>query len=73
MLGLKNGDVVQGIDGRIIKSPEDVLEMYKKFKLGSQVALQIMRNNEQKIIKLQIQVRNNYCVLTPLIHYSLLH
>jgi general secretion pathway protein C len=49
-LGLKNGDVVQGIDGDIIKSPEDVLEMYKKFKLGSQVALQIMRNDEQKII-----------------------
>lgn len=49
-LGLKNGDIVQGIDGRIIKSPEDVLEVYKKFKLGSQVALQIMRNNEQKII-----------------------
>jgi general secretion pathway protein C len=49
-LGLKNGDVVQGIDGKIIKSPEDVLEMYKKFRLGSQVALQIMRNNEQKTI-----------------------
>jgi len=49
-LGLKNGDVVQGIDGSLIKSPEDVLEMYKKFKLGSQVALQILRNNEQKII-----------------------
>ncbi len=49
-LGLKNGDVVQGIDGKIIKSPEDVLEMYNKIKLGSQVALQIMRNNEQKII-----------------------
>lgn len=49
-LGLKNGDIVQGIDGKIIKSPEDVLEVYKKFRLGSQVALQIMRNNEQKII-----------------------
>ena len=49
-LGLKNGDIVQGIDGRIIKSPDDVLEMYNRFKLGSQVALQIMRNNEQKII-----------------------
>ena len=49
-LGIKNGDVVQGIDGSLIKSPEDVLEMYKKFKLGSQVALQIMRNNEQQII-----------------------
>jgi len=54
-LGLKNGDVVQGIDGKIIKSPEDVLEMYKKFRLGSQVALQIMRNNEQKIINYQFR------------------
>lgn len=49
-LGLKNGDVVQGIDDRIINSPEDVLDVYKKFKLGSQVALTIMRNNEQKIL-----------------------
>jgi general secretion pathway protein C len=54
-LGLKNGDVVQGIDGKIIKSPEDVLEMYKKFRLGSEVALQIMRNNEQKIINYQFR------------------
>ncbi len=49
-LGLKNGDVIQGIDDRIIQSPEDVLEVYKKFQLGSQVALRLMRNNEQKII-----------------------
>ena len=54
-LGLMNGDVVQGRDGRIIKSPDDVLEMYKKFKLGSQVALQIMRNNEEKIINYKFE------------------
>ena len=54
-LGLKNGDIVQEIDDKIIKSPEDVLEMYKKFKLGSQVALKIMRNNEQKIISYKFQ------------------
>lgn len=49
-LGLKNGDIVQGIDGRDIKSPEDVLEMYKKLKSGSHVALEISRNGEQRII-----------------------
>lgn len=49
-LGLKNGDIVQGIDGRDIKSPEDVLEMYKKLTLGSEVAIEIKRNGEQKII-----------------------
>jgi len=54
-LGLKNGDVVQGIDGRIINSPEDVLEVYDKFRLGSQMALQIMRNNEQKMINYEFR------------------
>jgi len=49
-LGLKDGDIIQGIDGRVIKTPEDVFQVYNKFQLGSQIALQIMRNNEQKII-----------------------
>jgi general secretion pathway protein C len=54
-LGLQNGDIVQGIDDRIIRSPEDVLEMYKKFRLGSELALRLMRNNEQKIINYQFK------------------
>ena len=54
-LGLKNGDIVQGVDGKLIKSPDDVMEMYEKFQLGSQVALQIMRNNKQKIIHYQFR------------------
>jgi len=49
-MGLKNGDVVQGIDGRDIESPDDVLEVYKKLKSGSQVELQIMRNGEERTI-----------------------
>jgi len=49
-MGLKNGDVVQGIDGRDIKSPDDVLEVYKKLRSGSQVELQIMRNGEERTI-----------------------
>ncbi|UCH00842.1 MAG: PDZ domain-containing protein [Deltaproteobacteria bacterium] len=49
-LGLRNGDVVQGINGRDIKSPDDVLEVYNKLKSGSQVALQISRGGRQRII-----------------------
>jgi general secretion pathway protein C len=49
-LGLRNGDIVQGIDGRIIKTPDDALEVYKRFRLGSSMALQIKRNNEQQVI-----------------------
>ena len=49
-LGLKNGDIVQGIDGRDIRSPDDVLEVYERLRSGSQVALQIIRDGEQRII-----------------------
>lgn len=49
-LGLRNGDIVQGIDGRDINSPDDVLEVYNKLKSGSQVTLEIMRKGEQKTI-----------------------
>ena len=49
-LGLQNGDIVQGIDGRDITSTKDVMEMYDKIKSGSQVALQLLRKGEEKII-----------------------
>lgn len=49
-LGLKNGDVVQGIDGRDIRSPDDVLEVYEKLRSGSHVELLIKRSGEQKTI-----------------------
>jgi len=49
-LGLKNGDIVQGIDGREIKSPDDVLEVYERLSSGSRVAIEIERAGEQKTI-----------------------
>ncbi len=49
-LGLKNGDIVQGIGGRDIRSPDDVLEVYEKLRSGSHVELQIKRSGEQKTI-----------------------
>lgn len=49
-LGLKNGDIVQGIDGRNINSPDDIMEMYNKLKSGSRITLQIWRKGEQRII-----------------------
>ena len=49
-LGLKNGDIVQGIDGRDITSPDDVLEVYERLRSGSEVTLEIRRRGEQKTI-----------------------
>jgi len=54
-LGLKNGDIIRGINGRDIKSPDDVLEMYRKLKSSSQIALEIVRGGEKEIIKYEFR------------------
>jgi general secretion pathway protein C len=49
-LGLQHGDIVKGIDGRQIKSPDDVLQMYKKLTLGSQVSVEIERDGQEQTL-----------------------
>jgi general secretion pathway protein C len=49
-LGLRNGDIVQGIDGRDIKNTNDVMQMYDAIKSGGQATIQILRKGEEKII-----------------------
>ena len=47
-LGLRDGDIVKGINGRSIKSPDDVLSLYKKLRSGSNISLQINRKGQQR-------------------------
>jgi general secretion pathway protein C len=49
-LGLRNGDVVQEIDGSSISSPDDILALYEKLKSGSPVGVQIDRRGRQETI-----------------------
>ena len=49
-LGLRNGDIVQGINGNPLTSPEDVLSMYEKLKSGDQASLQVTRRGMQKTL-----------------------
>ncbi len=54
-LGLRNGDVVQGVDGNSIKSPDDVLDIYTKLKSASQVELQVRRRGKSKKINYEFR------------------
>ena len=54
-MGLQNGDIVQGLDGRNIQTPDDVMEVYQRLKSGSRVTVQVMRDGEEKIINYQIR------------------
>ena len=54
-MGLRNGDIVQGLNGRNIQTPDDVMEVYQRLKSGSRVTVQVMRDGEEKIINYQIR------------------
>ncbi len=49
-MGLRDGDVLKGIDGKSISRPDDILALYKKLKSGSRISLDINRRNQSKII-----------------------
>ena len=49
-LGLRDGDVVQEVNGSSIQSPDDILDLYQKLKSGSEVGLQIDRRGRQETL-----------------------
>ncbi|MEA3346985.1 MAG: type II secretion system protein N [Candidatus Auribacterota bacterium] len=49
-LGLKNGDVIQKINNRPIKSPDDAMVFYNRLKTGSRVSIEITRGEKSKTI-----------------------
>jgi general secretion pathway protein C len=49
-LGLRNGDIVQRINGNEIKSPDDAFSLYQSLKSGSQISLDIIRKGEPQQI-----------------------
>jgi general secretion pathway protein C len=49
-LGLKNGDVIQKINNRPIKSPDDAMAFYNRLKRGSRVSIEITRGQKPKTI-----------------------
>lgn len=50
-LGLKNGDIIEGINDKSITSPDDIMVLYNKLKLGSEVEIQINRKGKKELIK----------------------
>ena len=54
-MGLRNGDVVQGVGGNPIASPEDVLSLYEELTSGSNVSIQIMRNGREQTLNYRLR------------------
>lgn len=54
-MGLKNGDIVKGVNGKEIQSVDDALKFYESLKSSTSVELQIERKGEQLSIGYQIE------------------
>lgn len=54
-LGLQDGDVVQAVNDKEIRSPDDVLDLYKRLRSGSEVAIQIERRGRGETIHYRFQ------------------
>jgi general secretion pathway protein C len=54
-MGLKNGDIITGVDGKNIKSVDDALKFYESLKSSSNVQLQLKRKGRQKTINYNIK------------------
>ncbi len=50
-MGLKNGDVIQGVNDSPIGSADDMLGLYKGLQSGSEVTLNIKRRGKQETLK----------------------
>jgi len=54
-MGLKNGDILTGVDGKEIKSVDDALTLYESLKNKSDVNMQIKRRGTTKEINYHVQ------------------
>jgi general secretion pathway protein C len=54
-LGLRDGDVVQGVNDRPIRSPDDILSFYKNLRSESRMSLQINRRGQERTINYRIR------------------
>ena len=54
-LGLRDGDIVQGVDDVVIQSPDDIISVYRKLESGSEISIKINRKGQDKTLNYVIE------------------
>jgi len=54
-MGLRNGDIIHGVNGSPITTPEDILSMYNDLSSGTGISLQIKRSGRERTINYKIR------------------
>ena len=54
-MGLQNGDIITGVNGKKIESVDDALTLYQNIKAGDMVTVQLKRRGAAEVISYQIR------------------
>lgn len=54
-MGLRNGDVIKGINGETITTPDQAIELYESLMEGGEIALEIKRGRRQQNLRYEIE------------------
>ena len=54
-MGLRNGDVIIGVDGTTIESVDDALKLYENLQSSTAVQVQLRRRGQLKTIDYKIE------------------
>ncbi len=55
-MGLKNGDVIRGVNGQSIESADKMLELYRSMTSGSEVTVDIKRRGKEEELRFSIAI-----------------
>jgi general secretion pathway protein C len=54
-MGLRNGDVIQGVNGEAITTPDQAVELYESLMEGGEIALEIKRGRRQQNLRYEVE------------------
>jgi general secretion pathway protein C len=54
-MGLRNGDIVQGVDDKPITGTQDVVSFYEELGSASSITLNIIRNGQEQSLPFRIR------------------
>lgn len=54
-MGLRNGDVIKGVNGETITTPDQAIELYESLMEGGEIALEIKRGRRQQNLRYEIE------------------
>jgi general secretion pathway protein C len=54
-MGLRNGDVIQGVNGETITTPDQAIELYESLMEGGEIALEIKRGRRKQNLRYEIE------------------